>query len=272
MTNDTFPKRIAQVGSDTFVIAREGDEFRMYAPGNPAEVSTVRISDKDTVCTCTEFIEKGGNPEFRCKHILAVQKIPQVQPIPSAIKAPSHAPGPQTRVSSGNGARQMLLKRSISPDGRIDSLSVEFSLPMGSANDEETVERANAALAIGSVIIAGFLGKESNGNGKETKEEKPIQPSVRQNVQPKPARIIAYGVMPTKWGTSPFLTFEVDGSKLRFFGTRRRIGEILSYAGYPALSQELDGPAELNLDCRVTVRPSENGRYTNVHRVYPRAS
>ena len=159
MTNDTFPKRIAQVGSDTFVIAREGDQFRMYAPGNPAEVSTVRITDKDTVCTCTDFIENGNNPEYRCKHILAVQKIPQVQSIPSAVKASSHAPEPQTRVSSGNGARHMLLKRSISPDGRIDSLSVEFSLPMGSESETEMVERANAALAIQTVIIAGFLGK-----------------------------------------------------------------------------------------------------------------
>ncbi len=262
MTNDTFPKRIAQVGSDTFVIAREGDEFRMYAPGNPAEVSTVRISDKDTVCTCTEFIEKGGDPEFRCKHILAIQKIPNAPPIPSAVRVPSHAPEPQTRVSSGNGARRMLLKRSCSPDGRIDSLSVEFSLPVGSESDTALVEAANAALAIQSVIIAGFLGKESNGNGKDKTE------GVAGNSL-KPAKIVAYGFRPTRWGQRSALIFDVNGERLTVFGSRDRIGQVLGFAGYPGVAGDLSSPFETNLSCQVTVKKSEDGKYLNVDRVYP---
>jgi hypothetical protein len=265
MTNDTFPKRIAQVGSDTFVIAREGDQFRMYAPGNPAEMSTVRITDKDTVCTCTDFIENGGDPEFRCKHILAVQKIPQVLPIPSAVRAPLHAPEPQTIVSSGNGARHMLLKRSISPDGRIDSLSVEFSLPVGSASDEETVEAANAALAIGSVIIAGFLGSEKHGNGKDKTEEV-------QTERLKAAKIVAFGFRPTKWGQRAALTFEVEGDRLAVFGSREKLQEVLSFAGYPAVGKDLSKPFDTSLACQVTVKKTDDGKYTNIDRVYPRAS
>jgi hypothetical protein len=265
MTNDTFPKRIAQVGSDTFVIAREGDQFRMYAPGNPAEVSTVRITDKETVCTCTEFIEKGGDSEFRCKHILAVQKIPNATRIPSAVRVPSHAPEPQTSVSSGNGARHMLLKRSISPDGRIDSLSVEFSLAVGSESETEMVEKANAALAIQSVIIAGFLGKESNGNGKdETK-------GVATNGL-KAAKIVAFGFRPTKWGQRAALTFEVEGDRLAFFGSRERLREVLNFAGYPAVGKDLSTPFDTDLACQVTVKKTEDGKYTNIDRVYPRAS
>ena len=265
MTNDTFPKRIAQVVSDTFVIAREGDQFRMYAPGNPAEVSTVRITDKDTICTCTDFIENGGDPEFRCKHILALQKIPNGPPIPSAVRASSHAPKAETSVSSGNGARHMLLKRSVSPDGRIDSLSVEFSLPMGSASDAEMVNRANAALAIQSVIIAGFLGKEKNGNGKDKTE------GIKAGGL-KAARIVAFGFRPTKWGQRAALTFEVEGNRLTVFGSRERIREVLTFAGYPAIGKDLSTPFDTSLDCQVTVKKTEDGKYTNIDRIFPRAS
>jgi len=158
----------------------------------------------------------------------------------------------------------MLLKRSVSPDGRIDSLSVEFSLPVAKLSTSDITASAARALALQSEIVEGFLGK------RETQTHTNPAP---ESEQPGDGTLYACikGVraMDTKWGRRLYLAFLVNGENLRLFGTPKRIGEVLGFAGFPEYSQQVAEGLELDLPCRVVVEPSPDGRFMNVRRVFP---
>jgi hypothetical protein len=69
----------------------------------------------------------------------------------------------------------MLLKRSVSPDGRIDSLSVEFTAEVDGATPAEVSTRAERLLALQSAIVKGFLNGARNRNGSQPKAEQQDQ-------------------------------------------------------------------------------------------------
>jgi hypothetical protein len=158
----------------------------------------------------------------------------------------------------------MLLKRSVSPDGRIDSLSVEFALPVAKLSTSDIKASAFRALALQSEIVEGFLGKRGNGNGPVPDAEPP-EPTLY-------AAIKGVRAMDTKWGRRLYLAFSVNGEHLRLFGSRKRLGEVLTLAGFPEYSRQITEDLELDLPCRVIVGPSPDGRYMNVQRVFPAKS
>src|SRR5713226_804904 len=155
-----------------------GDAFRVYAPASPGDVQTVRMNGIPT-CTCREYNAPGRGERVPCIHIsvvLAAQGgrfAPQpTAAIPPATPAPEpSAPERKASAPSDDAARQMLLKRSVSPDGRIDSLSVEFSLPVAKLSTSDIKASAVRALALQSEIVEGFLGKRENGNLQVSKTE-----------------------------------------------------------------------------------------------------
>src|SRR5207248_1906263 len=81
-------------------------------------------------------------------------------------------PSPRRRrkPTSNGSAAVMTLKRSVSPDGRIDSLSVELSCPIDQVASADIKARANSMLTLQREIASGFLkpnGKpNSNGRAK----------------------------------------------------------------------------------------------------------
>jgi hypothetical protein len=158
----------------------------------------------------------------------------------------------------------MLLKRSISPDGRIDSLSVEFSLPVAKLSTADIKASASKALALQSEIVESFLGKRENGRDPSTEPDKADETLY--------ARIRGVEAMDTKWGRRFFLTFAVNNERMRLFGSPRRLGEILTIAGFPEYSRRITEGMEFDLPCRVIVEPSNDGRYMNVRRVFPAKS
>src|SRR5207302_10016801 len=58
---------------------------------------------------------------------------------------------------SANGSAQMLIKRSVSPDGRIDSVSVEFSMLVADISNGEIKEKASKTLQLQKEIVSAFL-------------------------------------------------------------------------------------------------------------------
>jgi len=255
----------------SWVIARMGDAFRVYAPGNPSDVHTVRTNGIPT-CTCREYNAPGRGERVPCTHISVVLAACNGKFAPPAVPAIS----PATRVTeadnperggsvpSEDAAKHMLLKRSVSPDGRIDSLSVEFALPVAKLSTSDIKASAFRALALQSEIVEGFLGKRGNGNG-QAPEAGPPDTTLY-------ASITGVRGMDTKWGRRLYLTFMVNGEHLRLFGSRKRLGEVLSLAGFPEYARQITEDLELDLPCRVIVEPSPDGRYMNVRRVFPAES
>src|SRR5437899_8674318 len=120
--------------SDPLVLARTTDGFRVYAAGDPSHIYHVTGSPHMWTCTCPDFRTGNGTGSRECVHIRAVRLhdatpvVPQLrnrQDQSRATESNEHVNDPEY-APSPNGMAQMVLKRSVSPDGRIDALSVEF--------------------------------------------------------------------------------------------------------------------------------------------------
>src|SRR5207244_11045769 len=113
---------------------------------------------------CPDYQHHASDPEWRCKHILAVENYQAMQnhhgggngrasdPAPAGNPAPSEPPKPK-KPSTRNGDATMLIKRSVSLGGRINSISVEFSCPVGKTTAEEIKQCAEKSLTLQAEII-----------------------------------------------------------------------------------------------------------------------
>jgi SWIM zinc finger len=265
--------------AETFVIAKTDEGFRVCSPLTPAKQHIVTGLPDAPHCTCPEFGSHDGDPEYLCKHILAVlQEMntpsqPRVHPAPAPAgsRAGDEPPASTARKApagkNGNGA-VMLLKRSISPDGRIDSLSVEFSLPIGKSTAEELKTRAGKILALQADIAQGFL--KTNSNGKNAKPAGNAG-NGQDAANAVPGQMLAVGSMNGKWGKRLFLNILVNGQVLKLFGSEKQLSGALTDAGYADVAKAIADGMTFNLPCRVVTKPSPDGKYTNIERVLPAA-
>ena len=150
----------------------------------------------------------------------------------------------------------MLIKRSVSPDGRIDSLSVEFSSSVTSISAEEIKKRAMETLKLQAEIAAEF--KNGNHNGQQKKE----RPSGTV-----PAKMVNVDGMPGKWGRRLFINVQVNGQTSRIFGNRKQLSERIAEAGYAGFEELIMEGRELGLPCKVVTEPSPDGRFLNIVQV-----
>ncbi len=166
----------------------------------------------------------------------------------------------RTRSPSRYPTTQMRVKRSVSPDGRIDSLSVEITSPLDGLDADELARRAREIVAGEAKVIEVFLGKEKvdaapkpNGNG----------------VEGTPARMLAVGGMDTEWGRRLFVVFKVNGETARVFGSPRKLAGVLASAGMPLEETAIGEGLELDVPCRVVAGRTPDGRYLSIERVLP---
>ena len=289
MTNAELAKRQERAVRETYVIAQTQEGFRVYAPTDPKRAYLVTGSAEQPACTCPDFGLHAADPTWRCKHILAVlgqQQAGNGAPAaadPSeaeerrAIQEESRAPRKRKAVSTnGNwatGTGHMLVKRSVSPDGRIDSLSVEFSAPLDSLPDDAIRDRAQQLIALQSSIVGGFLSRRGPAPAARPtarpnpQSGRPSQTAVPGGSPAVPAQLVDVAGMDGKWGRRLFINVQVNGKTLRFFGRREELAAAVAAAGFNGVAIE-EGIA-LNLPCRVTTKPSPDGKYTNIDRVLP---
>lgn len=158
----------------------------------------------------------------------------------------------------------MQLKRSVSPDGRIDSLSVEFSAAVDETSPEAVRSSAARILSLQNDVVADFLGKNGKAQEKAAVEEK--------SDGTLPAQMIDIGGMDGKWGRRLFINVRSNGQTLRLYGNRKQLGEYLVMIGFPKLSGRIEEGISLDVPCRVTTEPSRDGRFTNIVKVLPAAN
>lgn len=257
MTPEELSRREERARTETFVIVRTEDGFRVHVPGGNAYYVTG--SPEEPSCSCPDFEHHEGDPAWRCKHILAVLAR-NGGPKESQETVPS-ATAPELAIP------RMILKRSVSPDGKIDALSVEFSLPVNGSTSEAIETRAREVLGLQDAIAKGFLtrnGRPQRTNGRPA--PKPV------TGEPIDATILSIGGMDGKWGRRLFLTIEAQGRNLRVYGSRNQLAARLNDAGYSEMASELAEGLSLQLPCRVVTLPSTDGKYVNVARVLPPAT
>lgn len=257
-----------------FVISRTDEGFRVYSPLQPAQSYTVSGNSEAPLCTCVDFQNHVGDLRWRCAHIEAVLRQLKKHPEPAqppdqgSHGVPSEAPrnGKRNGKTKGSADVQMMLKRSVSPDGRIDSLSVEFLCPVGKATDDEIKARAQTTMQLQDAIVREFL----KGNGKG-----PFPPPQataghqEADSQPVSALLVSIGGMNGQYGRSLFITIQASGQTLRLFGGYKRLRAALADAGYGSYPGRIAEGTLLNLPCRVVTKPNGNGRYPAIAQVLP---
>ena len=283
MTPAQFEARAERAENGTLVVSKTEEGFRVYSIHNPSHVYLVRQEGDRWTCTCPDFEYHKLDTTWRCKHILAAapwqkQEGPapaqpsngQSAELPSSPLAaePPDTQKKRTRKNS-DGSAQMLIKRSVSPDGRIDSVSVEFSMPVSDRTENEIKAKALTTLQLQREIVTSFLKLNGHAVAAAPPPTNPPAPANGGNGSPVFARMVDIGKMNGRWGERLFITFSVNGRNSRLFGSPKQLAEHIQAAGYDIDEGNIEPGLRLNLACRVTTKPSEDGKYQNVDKVFP---
>lgn len=275
MSSDSQQRPLESAQTEQFVVVKTDDGFRVFSALAPGNQWKVQEQGDTATCTCPEYEHHASeDPEWRCKHIQAVIRSLTQEVIDHTANAPSHLssePDKQrtepasTKRTAGrtNIGAEMLIKRSVSPDGRIDSLSVEFAYPISKASDEEIQKHAEELMQLQAKITDTF--RKGTGNGAA-----PSSPASNGGAHANgavPAQLLAVAGMNGKFGRRLFLTVQVNGQISKFFGNQKQLAEALAAAGFPQFAAHINEGVQLNLPCRVITRPSSDGKYLNIDQV-----
>lgn len=294
MTDSELEQRRARAANETLVIAPTEGGFRVYNPANITHLYMVSGIPEAPQCNCPDFETHRSDREWRCKHILAVLKQMEKRPGPAGAadsrsekeekndeaKPPDPQEQKKTRATRNGTHSQVLIKRSVSPDGRINSISIEFIVPFDVGNEEEVKKGAEKALKIQEEIVRKFLAengsrspagesqKRENGNASEKSTAGTKPPEGPKNPDGAvPAQLLNIAGMNTRGGWKTFLNVQVNGTTTKLFGTKRELGEHISAAGFPRIAENISQGMLLNLPCRVVTKRSQDGKYLNIERV-----
>lgn len=267
MTQAQFRTRVEQAEQEVLIVTAAQDGWRVRSPRNPSQSYLVSPTETGLTCTCSDFQNHAAeDPGWTCKHMLAVQGYQAKQPAQPASDAYANeeraaiqaerSPASQ-KLEAEPLSTQMLIKRSVSPDGRIDSLSVEFTTPVAGMTAQQVKSHAVRILKLQNDIANGFL--KSNGAAKPTQKTNGAAA----------ARLIDVGAMNGQYGERYFLNVEVNGRRARFFGTLNQIADAIAAAGRDLIAEEIEPGLRLNLPCQALTEKSADGRYVNVTRVLP---
>jgi len=268
-------RRTAEETEETLVITETEQGYRVYAPGNGKRTYVVTPDGDGFACSCGEYLRHASsNPDWQCSHIQAVvsrmggedearDEHRDATENEQATDQEARMPRKRKATLPGNGGPQMVLKRSASPDGRIDSLSVEFACPVADLARSAITEKARTLLAVQADIMQAFLGR------KEKAPTPPPTPSQETTEPAVPARLLRVEGMDGKWGRRLFLTVQVNGEMTRLFGSQKQLAAQLAAAGFADIAEKVAEGLDLNLPCRVITKPSPDGRFVNVDRLLP---
>jgi predicted nucleic acid-binding Zn finger protein len=295
MDNTELEKRKARAATETLVISHTEGGFRVYNPANITHIYMVSGIPDLPKCNCPDFETHQTDPEWRCKHILAVLNQVQKQgstPAPETTQAPELKESEPKPVESAekkktrtprNGHSHMVIKRSVSPDGRIDSLSVEFLNPIDAGSDQEIKEQAHRSMRLQAEIVDEFLKDNGNrrpngqtnqnangGASQNGKSQSGVnQPPANGSDGTVPAQLVSVGGMNTRRGWQFFINVQVNGTTTKLFGSHGEIRKYITAAGFSSIADHVNNGTNLNLPCRVITKRSQDGRYLNVERVFP---
>ncbi len=284
MTQTQFETRKERAENGALIASKTEDGHRVYSLHNHSNIYLVRQEGERWTCTCPDFEFHKTDTTWRCKHILAVapwsnreaaQGPVNAAAAPAEVAAPAEPEKPPARKRKAQEQPvppvpvHMTMKRSVSPDGRIDSISVEFSLPVSGYSSGDIKQKALSTLELQKEIVGSFL--KLNGPKESPVLTQSPQPQKPVNGDGKPAfaQMIDIGKMNGKWGERFFTNFQVNGRKSRLFGSPKQLAEHIQSAGYKIDAQNIEAGLRLNLACRVTTKPSEDGKYLNVDKVLP---
>jgi len=196
MTQEQFRNRVERAEQEVFIVTTAENGWRVRSPRNPSQFYLVSPTETGLACTCPDFkTHAAEDPGWTCKHTLAVQG-QQGKQSPAAPASDAYAEEERTAIQQEASAEkseseklpaQMVIKRSVSPDGRIDSVSVEFTTWVTGLTGQKVKNQAQRILKLQNDIVSGFL--------KSNRAAKPGTTTKPNGNGAAPARLIDVGAM-----------------------------------------------------------------------------
>jgi hypothetical protein len=247
---------------DFLIVNKAIEGYRVYSASRPSLQHLVHLGLSNPACTCDQFGETKN-----CQHLQAViEQLTEAERVElderQAIQC-EPATRKKRTVSRTATPILMTLKRSVSPDGRIDSLSVEFSCPLGSNTNGEVKAKAAGMLKLQSEIATRFLGDSATSTNQNNGEKG------APNSVGIPAKMLYVGTFNGRYGPRLFIAIQAKGQALKLFGSAKQLADMLSAAGYQYKEADIAEGIYLNLPCQILTKPSRDGRYTDIARVLP---
>lgn len=308
MNETDLEQKKARAANETLVIAPTDGGFRVYSPANITRIFMVSGFPDSPQCNCPDFDTHKSDPDWRCKHVLAVvnrnekaqspkpaaenQQVPEQQD--NASKPSESVEKKKSKTARNGHHSHMRIKRSISPDGYIDSVSVEFITPVDDDADEAIVQRAKKILSLQTEIANRFLETNGNRKSKSDAHEKangngqaPENGHAKSNGDARnpsqekanrangssdnavPAQLLNIAGMDTKAGWKTFINVQVNGITAKLFGDKQELAKHITDAGFANIAGRITQGMLLNLPCRVTRQWSRDGKYLNIEKVLP---
>lgn len=166
---------------------------------------------------------------------------------------------------------RMLVKRSLSPDGVIDSVSVEIELGVEGLSAGDIKTKGLKALVLESDIAQGYLRSlpAKSAQPLQTRFQNRHQNGLAGNGGPgMPARLLDIGM--TRNNTY-YINVKVGKRTAKLFGNAYQLVAKLAKAGQDLTPDAISEGLRLNFPCRALTKPSEDGRYLNVVDLFPAA-
>ena len=248
--------RSTPASSSMIVSRRDDDTYRVYDANMKGSVATVTVQGDELDCSCGGRARSEPGMSRACDHLRTIlERLPD-----------------EHSASLKQRGCQLLLKRSVSPDGRIDALSVELSTAVDPRDQDLLLRRGEYLLDLQERLAQTFrLGQADRrpkaGKNGHVQRQPDLRPQ-RHDLPGQPARALSVGAIDTRYGRRFFLKMEVDGKQCRFFGSRAKVAKALGDAGYPIEARALYEGLEVGIDCRARTKKSKDGRYTNVVALY----
>lgn len=129
MTHEQFSGRNKRTENERLVISvNEEGNFKVYYPAYPTKSYTVSGTEEGPKCTCPDF---EGHPEWKCNHMLAVMNLLNQSNEPAAAQNKEAETMKGETMAEAIRGLEVNIRRSVSRDDKINSLSITLSYSVG---------------------------------------------------------------------------------------------------------------------------------------------
>jgi hypothetical protein len=169
--------------------------------------------------------------------------------------------GPPTR---------MLVKRSLSADGQVDSVSVTIDLAIDGLTAQEIKLKGHKALRLETELAQEYLANSPPPAvpGQSKAEAKAKTKAADEEKFAAPARLLDIGKAKND---TYFINVKVGGKQARLFGSARQLVTHLASIGQDLTPEAISEGLQLDYACRAVTELGGDGCYLNVVKLLPAA-
>jgi hypothetical protein len=170
MTQEQF-SGIERAENERLIISlNEEGNFKVYSSAYPTKSYTVSGTEEGPRCTCPDFEGHKNDPDWKCNHMLAVINLLNKSNEPAAAQNKEPETMSEETIAEAIRGLEVNIKRSVSRDGKINSLSITLSYPVETSAEGQRKHQKNDQRSLGGHRAVQAREWQSPGGAKHTTE------------------------------------------------------------------------------------------------------